>query len=513
MKKLTLLLSVLFCCSQLVSAQQRYVDEIYTDADIVVEENVLYGVNATVLALAVYGEAVPQPLAADIYHASNADIADEADRPLVIIAHTGNFLPPTFNGGCGGTKSDYDVVELAKRLARMGYVAAAIDYRLGWDPANSDQTTRVTTLINAAYRGMQDIRTAVKYFRLTTTDFNDPYGIDADKITLWGFGTGGYITNGAATLNAVQDTWIPKFTTPFGPMVVESINGGVNAATVGIAPEGYPGFPAGDTLCYANHIGVDASFKLAVAQGGALGDTSWIDAADVPMIYYQVPTDPFAPCGIGIVNVPPPVNLPVVEVMGACVTMPIFNDLGINDVMEDNYIDPISIKAAELNGNIHGSYLFYSDDPTESAPWNATGSIEPYGVAGSDCPGTAADQADAAIYMDTVIQYFIPRACKVLGLNCGDLSTYIDVTNTDELTTAEVGLSVVPNPAVNEVRFNTATEMEHIYIYNTVGTLVATHENVHNTQYTINRDGLATGLYVAMIKFENGYTAQKIMFE
>ena len=54
---------------------------------------------------------------------------------------------------------------MATRLAKMGYVAAVASYRLGWNPVATTQTERVYTLINAAYRGVQDSRAAVRYFR------------------------------------------------------------------------------------------------------------------------------------------------------------------------------------------------------------------------------------------------------------------------------------------------------------------------------------------------------------
>ena len=61
-----------FICSFFVSqteAQQRYLDPIFDD--VTVTTNVLYGVNATVLALSQVGEAIPQPLLMDVYTPTN----------------------------------------------------------------------------------------------------------------------------------------------------------------------------------------------------------------------------------------------------------------------------------------------------------------------------------------------------------------------------------------------------------------------------------------------------------
>jgi carboxylesterase type B len=89
----------------------------------------------------------------------------EADRPVILYFHTGNFLPQYVNGSAVGTRTDSSAVEICSRFARMGYVVASVDYRLGWNPLAGTQTERTTQLIQAAYRGVQDSRTAVRYFR------------------------------------------------------------------------------------------------------------------------------------------------------------------------------------------------------------------------------------------------------------------------------------------------------------------------------------------------------------
>ena len=48
-------------------------------------------------------------------------------------------------------------MEQCKRFAQKGYVAVAINYRLGWNPISEDENVRRSTLIQAAYRGLQDL--------------------------------------------------------------------------------------------------------------------------------------------------------------------------------------------------------------------------------------------------------------------------------------------------------------------------------------------------------------------
>jgi hypothetical protein len=501
MKLLKLLFFFILALSISAQAQtRRYFDEVFTD--VTVTANVVYGVNATVLALQQAGQAIPQPLRMNVY----TPVGDtETARPLVIILHSGNFLPPSVNGGCSGTNADADNVEIATRLAKRGYVVAVATYRLGWNPIASTQTERVFTLINAAYRGVQDSRTCVRFFRANHAA-NNQFGIDPEKITVFGIGTGGYIAAASATLDTVTDTYIPKFLTAAGPMVIEPVNGNVDGTNVGVTFPGYPGFPVGDTLCYPNHVGVSSRFALAVNLGGALGDASWIDAGDVPMVSFHAPSDPFAPCGIGIVNVPPPVNLPVVEVIGSCGFQPLMNGLGINAAMVNaNLVDPISDYARAQNGNIEGFFPFLRP-VADASPWGFASGPNPYNLATSPNCETFAAENDLAI--DTIISYFLPRACAVLGLSndCQLVSSVNDVKN---LT----GLAVVPNPADQDFSLQVKGDymMQNIEIVDISGRTVARFEGVNAPQYVVRRNTLQPGVYFARVFFKEGVAVQKVV--
>ena len=84
---------------------------------------------------------------------------DEAtDRRVVVLLHTGTFLPAIVNGQATGDKSDNTLVELCTRLAKKGYVAVSANYRLGWNPLSTDPEVRTSTLAQAFYRAQQDAR-------------------------------------------------------------------------------------------------------------------------------------------------------------------------------------------------------------------------------------------------------------------------------------------------------------------------------------------------------------------
>ena len=291
MKRIYTLLIICLAMMQVgLNAQERFIDEVFDEVELT--ENVIYGFNTTVLPALAGQPPTGRPLNLNLIE----PVGDTfSQRPVILMLHTGNFLPRLLNGNNNGTIEDEYLVSLSERLAKMGYVVAIPDYRLGWNPIATTQQERTETLINAAYRGVQDANTCARFFRRSFTEGN-PFGIDPDRITVWGTGTGAYIAYGAATLDAWIDVVLPKFIgsdiTGDGipdPMVIEPIHGDPFATTVGLNPLN------GDTLCYPNHVGFSSDFQLCVAMGGAMGDTSWVDASDPAMISFHVPTDPFAP--------------------------------------------------------------------------------------------------------------------------------------------------------------------------------------------------------------------------
>jgi hypothetical protein len=505
MKKINILFFLLLFAIGLQAQEGRYVEEVFSDVN--VQTNVTYGVNATVLAFTDVGEAIPQELLMDVYQPEGDT---ETERPVVLVFHTGNFLPFPENLGTGGTKEDSTVVEVCNRLAKMGYVAASVDYRLGWNPIAPTQDERVFTLINAAYRGVQDARTAIRFFKKTVAEEGNPYAVDTTRVTLWGIGTGGYVSLNTLGLDAYEKVLLPKFTTqdPAGnpiPMVIEQINGDIEGKTVGQATGDFPpGFPAGDTLCYPNHVEYGSEFQLAVNMGGALGDSSWIDPGQPPVISYQVPTDPFAPYNCGVLTVPG-VGLAVVEVCGASVVQAQQEAFGNNDAWEAaDFVDPITQLANSRNDGRNGLLPLPTDDVTDSSPWDFYAEDN---VNAEEPP----NPERARMYMDTIMAYFAPRACVTLGLEC-DLT---NVSSTENVLSAnDVQLQMMPNPAYDRVTLQSGVDhpIQDVQVFDMSGRLVKSDLNVQNNFITLHRDGLANGVYIVKLRFEEGVVTQKLIF-
>ena len=466
MKKfLTLALSLLVF-SQL-DAQVRYLNEVFTDVNVTTD--VVYGTNVTVLPLLQGAPPAAQPLVCDIYEPAGDT---EVDRPLIIYIHTGNFLPQYLNGSAVGTKNDSCAVELCSRYAKMGYVVASIDYRAGWNPLAATQSERTYQLINAAYRGVQDARTAVRYFRMTEDTMGDPYGIDGSMVGYLGEGTGGYVSYAASTISdyndiILDDTGAPiaKFWTgtpgeaDYIPMVIEAVNGDPEAITDGFAPAGVFG-PDPVQLCIANHPGYSSDVAFQINLGGALGDLNWLDAGDPAMISVQCPADQFAPYTTGVLVVPT-TNENVVEVSGA---FDIHAEINAQPAPNNNAayqalgLTDVYSSQAVANGNMgmDGLYPVKNDyvngqptQPFDGAPWQW------WDVATTElvdaANGTTIAQTQLTLnpnmgplegraYCDTIMGFTAPRLAGLLGLaSAGPGCTDAEACNYNTLATSDDG--------------------------------------------------------------------------
>ena len=125
------------------------------------------------------------------------------NRPVILYMHGGAFY--------AGEKGSVDCVDFCTSYAKKGYVAIAMSYRQGWNPTSPSQSVRTATILQAAYRGIQDAKAMVRYMRKTVAEDGNAYGIDDTKIVLGGQGTGGYLSMGYITLDTVSELYLPKF--------------------------------------------------------------------------------------------------------------------------------------------------------------------------------------------------------------------------------------------------------------------------------------------------------------
>ena len=336
---------------------QRYLDEVFSDDEIMTDLNVPFATNinfllsdfeganteidiGTLSALADAGAPYPMhyfdpmndssdvkvsTVTMDIYY-PDPEIDDVDERPVMFYLHTGNFLPPPINGSPNGTKVDSAAIYLCQEWAKRGYVAVSCDYRLGWNPLAEELQERRSTLLNAVYRAIHDAKMGVRFLRANANDTND-WGIDESRIVLYGQGSGGYVSQAYVTLdNGPVELFLPKFL----PDELVTDVSYVDTLQVGTI-DGW-GFPNSLNLYRDN--GVSAEVHMSINAGGALADESWLEAGDVPMCAINCVRDDFAPFTEGIVIVPT-TQEDVVDVHGANFFIQKANDLGNNDSFKD----------------------------------------------------------------------------------------------------------------------------------------------------------------------------------
>ena len=534
---------------------QRYLTEVFSNANVTTTADVIYGTNIDFLTSNLASPNVPsdavalqtlvstsQPIPAayfdptdnttalkvtnvrmDIYQPDQG-VDTETARPVVLYVHAGDALPPPLNGSPTGTRKDSSAVENCKRFARRGYVAVSMSYRLGWNPLAATEQERRGTLLNAIYRAIQDVRQCVRTLKANATT----YRIDPNKIVVFGEGTGGYISLANATLNDPDELFIEKFRPdPFDPTTSY-----IDTTLVG----NLAGFGGAFTLYRPNGQNYDTHF--CVNTGGALADTSWLDQGDVPMVAFHTVFDPFAPFTEGIVIVPT-TGGPVVPVQGSNLFMELVNEFGNNDAfasLPSN--NPYTNRARALYGTTqtHGTTnvtintdvegLFPLVRPAWPAPaqeeaspwqwWDPNSAIAQTVVSAGPPPITAhiaslASNPDMTptkgrTYLDTIHGYLNPRI--VCALELGPCS----LVGIDEENTA-ASVDVYPNPATDNVNILSGQGIVRRYrLFDVNGRQVAGNTvNMH--RFTIERNGLEAGTYIVELDMDFGKVVRKLLLD
>ncbi len=228
------------------TARGRYYQPVFAGAT--VTSNVVYGSATTLLG-------TTQQLVMDIYEPAGDTVKR---RPLLIFAHQGGFIT--------GSKTDAYMVNICTRMARLGYVAASIEYRLGFPLTGFPSAlTDTVGLEQAAIRGMQDMRAAVRFFRQDAATAKT-YRVHSNYIVAAGSSAGAFIALEMGYLDKASE--VPDY-------VGLASLGGIEGAS------GNPGFSSA----------VAAVLNLS----GATQNPSIIEAGNVPLCSVHGTADPTVP--------------------------------------------------------------------------------------------------------------------------------------------------------------------------------------------------------------------------
>ena len=507
MKKNLLLITALMLCllSFNTAKSQRYLTEVYTNVS--VTKNVVYDSNMSWPALpSVPPPLIQIPLMCDVYE----PVGDTAAvRPMVIILHTGSFLPALINQQTTGARTDSTIVEMCNRFARKGYVAVAMSYRLGWNPTTTNSDTATSLLLQATYRAIQDTRNCVRFFRSNQST----YKIDTARIALGGQGTGGYVAMAYASLDKQAEIELEKFSwSNATPMVNTTIMG--NWLGIGGIPQ----------LNISGDANVSSEVDFVFNYGGATGDSSWIEAGQVPIVSVHCVLDPYAPYGFSNVIVPTTGATVINNACGSRETIRLNQALGNNDIINGrNYNDAFTARAATINEGFEALYpLILPAAPqqflNQGSPWEWWDSttIKGYGAIGINAhnnsmltnPGMS--KAKASAYIDTIQGFVTPRMVCALGLPGCAAKKNIGINAIDMSKKVEV----YPNPASSNITvyFPEGT-IESVAIYNLNGQLVSTQENLNDSRVMVQRGNLPTGVYLIKALSDKGIAYGRVIFE
>ena len=534
------------------NAQTRYLDNMFDS--VTVTTDVTYGQNVTILPMLQGQPPAVAPLLCDIYEPKNDTISD---RPVIIIMHTGSFLPAVLNGQATGSKSDNSIVENCTRWAKKGYVAIAMSYRQGWNPTSPSQSVRTATILQAAYRGIQDAKAMVRYMRKTEAEDGNPYGIDESKIVMGGQGTGAYLSMGYITLDTVSELFIyPKFfdtsdpnPANHTPLIAPNFGlsmdtvygfGNIDGSDTAYYPANFPpfNFPIDFLWNIGNNPSYSNDVNMAFNLGGTLADLSWLDYTGIPLVSFHCENDPFAAIDSGVIIVPNTGDIVIPNVVGSRTAAHYntlwgnnngFNQAGLNDTltqMANNY----NSATDSVHGLVYdGLYVFQTPAPSttpnafgempyeESSPWdwwdNTTydmmfqalnGAPAGYGAANSLLGAPNMSDSTANLYLDTVHGYLNPRMYTVLGLGGS-------TTGLTEL--ADKTTQIYPNPANDNINIVSYSQIiKDVEIYNISGQKVMSKSFNSNT-IKLNTNSLSTGVYIFNIKSNDTSVKRKVIIE
>jgi hypothetical protein len=533
MKKITT--SFLFILSitwaSISFAQTRYLDPVFANID--TTNNITYGTNFSILL----NDTLPIPTGMTIpvgidsltgqpiyftMPALEFDIFEpagdtESERPLIIYLHTGTFAPVIRNGNPTGSRTyDYATQVFCNQYAARGYVVENTDYRLGWNPALPTEAERGASLMRAAYRGIQDVKAAIRFFRMDYENGNT-YGIDTSRIIICGQGTGGWIATCLNSVDKLSELQLPKFLDPTTaiPLIDTSIYGDW---------DGYGGNPQ---LNMENHKGYSSDHDMVLNMGGAIGDLSWLEAGDKPIVAVHGNLDAIARFTTGNLSVNG-INI-VSDISGSHDVVAKSNTLGNNNAIP-MMMDPYTIAAQQASANLIGTpdfsgvtinqtvdnlFPFNTGNPGEGAPWDFFDSITTIALAvGQGLPasvGTDAylnglstnpdmSMAKSAAYVDSTLNFFCPRIVNTLMLP----GNSVGINQTD------VDFKIYPNPTSEFVSFNSTSNINEIAIFDNSGKLISKHTPNQFT-FTVDVRKLTGGIYHAEIQTPNNSIVTKFV--
>ena len=313
---------------------ERYLEEVFPDEPIMTTEK--FGENITI-----DGENIE--LFMDIFQPAG-DVADE--RPVIIYSFGGSYIG-------GDRTSTHDI---CKKMAKKGFVTAAIDYRIydkNLPPFGPFPDS--LTMMEVVIKAVGDTKAAVRHLRKDAATDNE-YRIDINWVFAGGYSSGSINSLHAAML---QENEVPPFL-----QAAYDNNGGF---------EGDTDLPGDSNMSYGSSI------QGVVNYYGGLNRRVWIDANDPPFISIHGDEDGIVPYGHGDARI---LIFPIVSLDGSSVLHPVAEDLGIKNefitvpggghgLFADMWYDSMEVRTARFLTEIMCGELTSVNEPSQSIASNA----------------------------------------------------------------------------------------------------------------------------------------------
>ena len=410
MKKTLLALITLF--SYQTYAQDcggRYETEIYDTVNVTTVD---YG-------SAVNSAGTTQTLKMDIYTAQD-DTA--TNRPVVIFCFGGSFV--------GGARTSSELVDFATSFAKRGYVCASIDYRVA---ANALDLLNEEKMVKVVFGAVQDGKAAIRYFKKDARNGN-ALGIDSNQVFIGGTSAGGILAINLAyvdDINKLAPTW-------------QTWADGIGGLEGNSGNPGYCSQP-------------DGVFSFA----GAVGDTSYIDANDVPFYSCHATGDQTVQYGYG-----KPINgLAPVYLYGSG-----------------------DIETRMTNLGIYNSVDTYSG--ADHPPLNGT--------------NQATTTTNLSTFLFNILDCNPNNMKHADQQSCKNISVGINKLNNDN------DLTIYPNPANNYFVVKSTVAFEQIAVVDILGRVVYNESNSKTLSKTVYLDNLTEGTYFVKVMANGVWQTEKV---
>jgi hypothetical protein len=195
------------------------------------------------------------------------------------------------------------------------------------------------------------------------------------------------------------------------------------------------------------------------------------------------------------------------------------NEMGINDVLNnETFDDPVSnavrteqyaeehLWPIHLPGSQAGPWAYWDSTFWKTVPHPFIPGVSLHQSELQTNPDMSLDKANR--YIDTLIALFAPRACVAMSLgNC--LST-----GTKDINPSDVGMSVVPNPALDHaiISLNEDILMQSLMVVNIEGRIVGDFV-VNAKSYKLNTENFSPGIYLVSAITNKGVASMRLVIE